>query len=307
MTKKPAAKPSQAKNKSPQGNENYDSDNDKKPAAKPSQAKNKSPQQNAEPQEMKDLDELIARLGPTPDVKVPKKGVWPYKANQQVKLSTFPKLNEKEEAALKAFQEDSELFVGDDTPVVKYKGPKGYAVVVTHSLLTLLNTTWVNDEIIEYMVMLSLESNEIRNKKNPKEAIKVLHFNSFFFTQLLQKGHKKCHGEYLFSDHIKRILMKKMVQNDAKGNTSYLSPHHYNKIIFTCNFAGIHWCAFCVYPDRNTIEAYDSLGGPHDWHLKVLYKLMKDWYKCDFLDGHAKMQWKENWTLYHKRESVSKQ
>ena len=184
---------------------------------------------------------------------------WPYNADRS-KYHALPDLDKHEQAAWRSFTEDYPKWWLNNKVVLKYSGLHGSAFVQISSICTLVGQEWLNDEIITYLSALARVTNEEENKKNPDASHKVLIFDSYFLSTLLQEEDISHNWEYKFSKSIQNTLKKKTRYISA-GQRKYTPPMHYDKLIFTLNYCHSHWVTICVFPKTSMIELYDSSGG----------------------------------------------
>ena len=94
----------------------------------------------------------------------------------------------------------------------------------------------------------------------PIKKTKVLMFPSYFLTVCMQHGNIMKEGIFEYS----------LVKNWTKKFDGKLKK--LDAIIFISNEKRMHWWTFAIYPQAQTIEAYDSLGGDGIDEMKALWK-----------------------------------
>ncbi|XP_020805402.1 uncharacterized protein LOC110181838 [Drosophila serrata] len=115
--------------------------------------------------------------------------------------------------------------------------------ITRNDIRTLLGSSWLNDEVINFYMNLLTERSEKRSGELPS----VYAMNTFFVPRLLQNGHAG----------VKRWTRKV----DLFSKDIIPVPVH-------CN--GVHWCMAIIHMRNKTIRYYDSMGKPNQDVLDAL-------------------------------------
>ncbi|XP_016976990.1 uncharacterized protein LOC108042976 isoform X2 [Drosophila rhopaloa] len=121
--------------------------------------------------------------------------------------------------------------------------------ITRDDIRTLLGTSWLNDEVINFYMCLLTKRSEERAGQVPS----VYAMNTFFVPRLLQAGHSG----------VKRWTRK--VNLFAKDIIPV--PVH-------CN--GVHWCMAIIHMRNKTIRYYDSMGKPNQNVLDALEAYLRE-------------------------------
>ncbi|KAI7862089.1 Senp1 mutant in complex with sumo-1 [Spinellus fusiger] len=139
------------------------------------------------------------------------------------------------------------------------------AVVEYKDIYKLHPEVWLNDEIINfYMEMLS-----DRSKENTGVLPDIHCFNTFFYSTIRESGYSK----------VKRWT--KRVDIFAKD------------LVFVPINQSLHWVLAVFDMKRTLVRVYDSLGGGHDYTLKLLLNYLRE----EHLDKKKKVLDTSDWTL----------
>lgn len=117
-----------------------------------------------------------------------------------------------------------------------------------YDILTLVGTSWVNDEIINFYMNLLMD----RSKRRAGQMPRVYAMNTFFLQRLQQEGYKA----------VRRWTRKV----DLFSNDIVLVPVHSENV---------HWCLAVIDLRYFKILYYDSLGKSNQNVLDTLEKYLK--------------------------------
>ncbi|XP_017037258.1 uncharacterized protein Ulp1 [Drosophila kikkawai] len=160
-------------------------------------------------------------------------------------IGSIEKTQEKKEPEFVPLTEEhmkrfSELINGPPQQVLVNK----FSLQIHRSdIRTLLGSSWLNDEVINFYMNLLTERSELRSDQLPR----VYAMNTFFVPRLLQTGH----------GGVKRWTRKV----DLFSKDIIPVPVH-------CN--GVHWCMAIIHMRNKTIRYYDSMGKPNQDVLDAL-------------------------------------
>jgi len=127
--------------------------------------------------------------------------------------------------------------------VIKHSSPIDNAQLSKHDLCSLLPRQWLNDEVINYYMMM-LNERCVRQKK------KYFCFSTFFYTMYIENGY----------DRVKRWTTRKKIDIFELD------------ILFIPVHLGTHWCLGVIYMTLKKFEYYDSLGNNNQKFMKSMKK-----------------------------------
>lgn len=157
----------------------------------------------------------------------------------------------------------------------------GNESVQRRSMQTLKPETWLSDEVIHYFYhMLAKRDKEICSKDSSRKRSHF--FYSFFFTKLLNDGHRDpdINGTYQFKNV--RRWSKKVPGRDI---------FNLDKIVFPINKKQLHWMCAIIHMQKKRIQFYDSYGSSGEEYLQYLLRYIQDEHldkkKCPLPDADS--------------------
>lgn len=127
---------------------------------------------------------------------------------------------------------------------------------------------WLNDEVINAYLAVIINFLRQTGEASSNEQPRHHAFNSFFFSNLRDKGY----------DSVRRWATRaKIGKGNLLGVETVLVPIHHRS----------HWTLLVVKPVARTIEHFDSLGGMSRAHVA----LIKDWLRMELGDLFVEEEW----------------
>uniref|UniRef100_A0A336K222 CSON013837 protein n=1 Tax=Culicoides sonorensis TaxID=179676 RepID=A0A336K222_CULSO len=120
--------------------------------------------------------------------------------------------------------------------------------ITRNDLNTLVGTTWLNDEVINFYMNLIMERAEKRT-----DLPKSYCFNTFFIPTLMQRGH-----------------------SGVRRWTRKVDVFSFDLLPVPVHVGGIHWCMAIIRMKDKIIRYYDSMGNPNQPVLDALERYLID-------------------------------
>ena len=132
---------------------------------------------------------------------------------------------------------------------------------------TLQDGQWLNDEVINFYIALLMD-------KCIKSHKRILFFNSFFYTRLIENG-------YNYNNVRRWTRIEKLRKKGINGVNNIFEL---DKIIFPINLSNIHWSCGCLNFKDKTIEYYDSMNRSNDQNKNHFFKTMRQYLYDEYKD-----------------------
>lgn len=168
--------------------------------------------------------------------------------------------------------------------------------VTKRSLMTLRPGKWLNDEIINFFMLLLANRDYCFHLKNPtRKRIHV--YNSHFFTKLFNVP--------ATNDEKLSIHNEIHYENVEKWSRQVPGKDIFNldKLFIPVNVNGSHWTLIVVFMQKKRIKYFDSMSGSGSLYCEGVLEYLKDEYhhtKGGTLD-------KEEWTIVGWTEDIPHQ
>ena len=140
----------------------------------------------------------------------------------------------------------------------------GTDTVSRTSMHTLRPGTWLNDEVIHYMLQMYRQRDEDMDNSAPVWR-RSHFFKSFFITSLLQHGNPDATGQYCYRN------VRRWGQQVPGGNIFEM-----DKLFFPINVGRDHWILVVVYMQERRIQCYDSMGSPGTEYVQAIFTYLQD-------------------------------
>jgi Ulp1 family protease len=125
-----------------------------------------------------------------------------------------------------------------------------------HSMTTLRDNCWLDDEVINFYMQLLKQRDEALCATNPQRR-PSLFMNTFFMQKLLDTPTGYCYA-------------------NVKCWTKKFDVFAHDKMIFPINLNNTHWTLLVIYFQRRRIQYYDSMAGQGVKYLRGALRWLND-------------------------------